>query len=57
MPTPVSFLLQLTIDIIGYDDLQRRRIDELLEVVGKNALIKRKELVTHVICEPNKFRQ
>ena len=57
MPTPVADLMRLVIDILGFDEVKRARIRELLNVIGNGSTIKKKEAVTHVICDPSTFKK
>ena len=53
--TPISSFLILKCDIIGFNDVEEKRIKELLRVMGASYDPYKKEKVTHVICNPGRY--
>jgi len=51
--TPLQELLKCKFAVLGFNDVLKERIYELLEVVGRRPVENFINQVTHAICEPN----
>lgn len=53
MPTPLTELLKCEFVVLGFNDIMKERICELLEVVARRPKENCVSMVTHAVCEPD----